>query len=342
VTTTANTEGTDQTPSTDVATRAPAPPPSVAQFITKLQPEIARALPRGMDADRLARVALTLVRQSELAKAKGDAKHSLAECTLDSFAGALLTCAALGLEPGVNGEAYLIPYKNRGQNEPECTLIVGYQGLVKLFWNHPLAKHIDAQAVHANDRFSYSYGLAQQLRHTPANGDRGPITHYYAVAELSTGASRFVVLTKDEVRALRGDKEGPSGQIKDPMHWMERKTAIKQLVKLLPKSTELSTAVAVDAQPGSVLASRDVATTIVQGDPVMELPPSLEAQTAQRVAQEDASRVTADEILGDDRPANVDRNGVVDPDACEVCGPLGPMGHDLELHAEANIPVPGE
>jgi recombination protein RecT len=190
-----------------------------------------RALPKHMDADRLARLALTVVRQSDIEAHKArKPENSLARCTPESFAGALLTAAALGLEPGVNQEAYLVPYKG------ECTLIVGYQGFAKLFWQHPLAKHLDAHAVHAKDDFDYAYGLAQYLRHKPAKGERGKITHYYAVAELSTGASAFVVLTADEVKKLRGGKVGPSGNIPDPMHWMERKTALRQLVKLLPKS----------------------------------------------------------------------------------------------------------
>lgn len=211
--------------------------PSIATVIQQLQPEIARALPKHLDADRIARLALTLVRKD----------RNLANCSPESFAGSLLTAAALGLEPGVNGEAYLVPYKG------ECTLIVGYQGYAKLFYQSPLAKHIDAQAVHENDEFDYAYGLEPYLVHKPAKGNRGDVTHYYAAATLNTGASAFVVLTKDEVKALRGGKVGTSGQIKDPQHWMERKTALRQLVKLLPKSAALDAASRADERTGTEL-----------------------------------------------------------------------------------------
>lgn len=211
--------------------------PSVGAMIQQLRPELQRALPRGMDADRLARIALTVVRRDP----------NLAKCNPYSFAGALLTAAQLGLEPGVGGEAYLVPYKG------ECTLIIGYQGFAKLFWQHPLAKHLDAQAVHENDEFDYAYGLGQYLRHKPAHGDRGKVTDYYAVAELTTGGSAFVVLSADEVKRLRGGKVGTSGGIADPMHWMERKTALRQLVKMLPKSAELNRALDADEKPGSEL-----------------------------------------------------------------------------------------
>ena len=243
--------------------------PTIAQLITRLQPEIARALPKHMDADRIGRLALTVLRQSDIEARKArKPENSLANCTPESFAGALLTAAALGLEPGINQEAYLVPYKG------ECTLIVGYQGYAKLFWQHPLAKHLDAHAVHENDDFDYAYGIAQFLRHKPARANRGKITDYYAVAELSTGASAFVVLSADEVKALRGGKVGPSGKIPDPQHWMERKTALRQLVKLLPKSANLNAALAVDEQPGTVLATREVPAAITAGDPFPALPPT--------------------------------------------------------------------
>lgn len=269
-----------------VATTGDKPALTIEQFITRMQPEIARALPRGMDADRIARLTLTVVRQSDIEARKiGKPQNSLVNCSVESFGGALLTASALGLEPGVNGEAYLVPYKG------ECTLIVGYQGFAKLFWQHPLAKHLDAHAVRANDEFDYAYGLGQYLRHKPARGDRGPITDYYAVAELSTGGSGFVVLSADEVKQLRGGSVGPSGRIPDPLHWMERKTAVRQLVKLLPKSTMLSAAIAVDEQRGGVLAERGVAQAITDGDPLPALPPVVLDQPL-----DGDDRVTAAEI----------------------------------------------
>lgn len=285
--------------------------PSVAQYISRLQPEIARALPKGMDADRIARLALTVVRQSDIEAMKvRKPENSLANCSPQSFAGALLTSSALGLEPGVNGEAYLVPYKG------ECTLIIGYQGFAKLFWQHPLAKYLDAQAVHERDHFEYEYGLLQYLKHRPAEGNRGPITHYWAMAQLSTGASAFVVLTADEVKALRGGKVGPSGKIPDPMHWMERKTALRQLFKLLPKSTNLSAALAVDAQRGSVLAEREVAGSIANQESFAELPPSVEDEARDQGRRDAAQRVTDAEILGepsDDDFALINAEAAADP-----------------------------
>lgn len=97
----------------DVATKRP---PTLANLIDQMRPEIARALPRHMNPDRMARLATTVLRQTP----------ALARTTPESFLGALMTASQLGLEPGPLGEAYFVPYGNA------CTFIPGYRGLVKL------------------------------------------------------------------------------------------------------------------------------------------------------------------------------------------------------------------
>lgn len=239
--------------STEVAQAEGKPVPSIAQYLAALAPQLERALPgaRPGDGDRIARIALTLIRKTP----------KLAECSPASFAASLMTASQLGLDLGVEGEAYLVPYKR------ECTLIVGYRGYTKLFWQHPMARHIDAQAVRENDDFDYAYGLKPFLSHKPARGDRGEVIYYYAVASLSTGAGTFVVLTPEEVKQLRRGKTGPNGDIPDPQLWMERKTAIRQMVKTLPKSPALALAVESDELTGTELRKRAELTQLVAPEP---------------------------------------------------------------------------
>lgn len=220
---------------------------SMAGYLLRIENEIQRALPRHMDADRMARLTLTAIRKTP----------NLALCTEASFAGSLLTASALGLEPGVEGECYLVPYKhvnkNTGMTTMECQLIVGYQGYTKLYYATPMAGSIDAQAVYEADDFDYELGTRAFLRHKPARGDRGPVVDYYALATLSNGATPFVVLSPEQVKDLRGGRVGSSGDIPDPLRWMERKTALRQLVKLLPKSPTLAAAAAADERSGADL-----------------------------------------------------------------------------------------
>jgi recombination protein RecT len=112
---------------------------------------------------------------------------------------------------------------------------------------------LDAQAVYERDEFDYARGTSPFLRHKPARGDRGQVVFYYAVATLTRGEPHFEVLTPGDVKELRRGKVGPNGDIPDPMRWMERKTAVRQVLKPMPKSTMLVRALGADERPGSEL-----------------------------------------------------------------------------------------
>ena len=218
----------------------PVQQPTLVQFVQQMRPEIERALPAHVGgADRIARIALTELRRVE----------HLAECTQESFAGALMTCSALGLEPGgVSGEAYLLPFWNKKVRAYEVQLVIGYQGMIKLFWQHPLAAGLDTHTVFEGDEFEYEYGLAPVLKHRPARGSaKGAPSYYYAVARLANGGNAFLVLDVDDVEAIRKrSKAKDFGPWSTDYDAMARKTCVRQLFKLLPKSAELARAVAHD------------------------------------------------------------------------------------------------
>ena len=61
----------------------------MAAIVTKMTPDLARALPKHMTGERMARIVVTAIRMTP----------QLAECTPASFVGCVLSCAVLGLEP---------------------------------------------------------------------------------------------------------------------------------------------------------------------------------------------------------------------------------------------------
>lgn len=215
-----------------------------ARFLAQLAPELIKAMPDTVaNPQRIARIAMTLVRKTP----------HLEECTTESFAGALLTASALGLEPGLNDECYLVPYRD-GRNKSglrECTFILGYQGMIKLFWNHPRAKGLRTAAVYERDEFRYSKGLNEYLDHVPGPEPRGKLTHVYAIADLHEANPVWEVLTRAEVTALRNGKEGvdPKFAGHDPMDHMWRKEAIRQLFKFIPKSPRFALAIRAENTP---------------------------------------------------------------------------------------------
>lgn len=235
--------------------------PSLTQLIQQMKPEIAKALPRHMDPDRMARIATTVLRQTP----------ALGRCSPESFLGALLTASQLGLEPGPLGEAYLVPYGN------QVTFIPGYRGLVKLAWQSDRLKAFNAHVVHENDEFTYEYGLEPTLRHKPALTDRGSVVAVYAAAVFTNGGSVFEVMSVEDVEAIRRrSKASNNGPWKTDWSAMARKTVTKQLAKWMPLSTEFSSAVSRDGTVRTDIASPliDVSPDYVDGDTV-DGPPSL-------------------------------------------------------------------
>jgi recombination protein RecT len=250
-------------------------PQGLAAFIDGMKGEIARALPRHMNPERMARIALTCVRTT----------RNLDKCTTASFGGALMTCAQLGLEPGPTGEAYLLPFRNTYLSKQatkkaghdvevfEVQLVIGYQGMVKLFWQSPLAKSLDAQAVHENDFFDYEYGLRPRLEHKPSLNDRGRAIAYYAVATMTNGGSAFVVMSPFDIETIR-----KRSKAKDDGPWatdyvaMAKKTCLRQLYKLLPKSAELAQALLHDGgvRTDASAEAIDLTPSYIEGEVVGE------------------------------------------------------------------------
>lgn len=204
---------------------------TLRQLIEDMKPEMARALPAKMSPDRMARIATTVLKQTP----------ALAQCTPDSFLGALMTASQLGLEPGPLGFAYLVPYGNK------CTFIVGYKGLIRLARNSGQLVDVWGEIVYENDHFKQTLGLHRDLVHEPAEGDRGKPVRVYAAAELKDGGRPFVVMTYAEVEAIRArSKASRNGPWVTDWNAMAIKTAIKQLSKWLPLSVEAEAAIVND------------------------------------------------------------------------------------------------
>lgn len=232
-------------------------------FLMKtLAPQIRTALPKHLDGDRMARVALTAVRTTP----------KLAQCDRWSFAACIIQSAQLGLEVNTPlGHAYLIPRKG------QVTLQLGYQGMIELARRSGQVSTIFAYTVHAGDTFEYELGLDPKLRHIPGEGAReaGNMSHVYAVAALkgSEHDRQFVVLTKAEVEARKARGAGGPAWRTDYLA-MAKKTAVRALFTWLPKSPEMARATIVDQAPEIGQSTRDVVDAEV-ADTVeaMALPP---------------------------------------------------------------------
>ncbi|MBS3018575.1 hypothetical protein DJFAAGMI_01307 [Comamonas sp. PE63] len=259
----------------------PTPKDAIAYHLKKRSTEIAKMLPKHLNAERLLKVA----------QIAATSTPGLVKCDVASLVGAIGQCAQMGLEPNtVLGHAYLVPFntKRKDGNGNErwvnsVQVIIGYKGLIDLARRSGQIVSIAAHEVCENDHFDLVYGLDEKLEHRPALGERGEVIGFYAVAKLKDGGYCFEFMSRKQVEQIR---EGSQAAYKDewvggrktgnriPMsgpwwdHFIEmgRKTVIRRLAKYLPLSVEFQTAAALD---GLAEAGKDQhldAGTIIDGE----------------------------------------------------------------------------
>lgn len=214
--------------------------PDTRATVQSMAGEYQKALPKGVEATRFIRDAMTLLSSTP----------RLEEVDQMSFVGALMTCAQLGLRPGVGalGEAYVIPFKGKAQ------FILGYQGMTALAYRSGLLTSVQAHAVHENDTFEIRYGSDDHLIHVPAvRGPRGEAYGYYAMVKVQGGGYVFEYMSIEDMRdhmerfALARNRQGQIvGPWRDDFDAMARKTMVRKLWPYMPRSTEMTTAAAVD------------------------------------------------------------------------------------------------
>lgn len=270
---------------------------TLKDLLTRYKEQIAMALPRHLTPERMIRVALTAVSRSQ----------KLQECNPATVAGCVVQASILGLEPdGVLGEAYLVPFYNKKANGNkggmECQLIPGYQGLLKLVRNTGELKMIDVQEVCENDEFDFEKGMEPYLRHKPASGDRGKVIKYWAGAVLTNGGKQFEVMSVEDIELHRDrfSKAKDFGPWKDSPEWMFKKTVLRKLVKLLPKSAQAQLAVALDERAEAGIPQRfavDVPIDLQQTDHgELEAPEEEQIQAPARLSEKnDKAKASTDE-----------------------------------------------
>lgn len=222
-------------------------PQTIKDWIKVMEPAIKKALPSVITAERFSRIALTAI----------SVNPKLAECTPQSFIGALMNAAQLGLEPNTPlGQAYLIPFDNNRKINGEYVKIsevqfqIGYKGLIELAYRSGEFTNIYAKEVFENDDFEYEFGLEPVLKHKPASGNRGEVIAYYAVFKLTNGGFGFEVMSKSDIENHAKKYSKSFGNDKTP--WsknydeMAKKTVLKKVLKYAPIKAEFAKQVVQD------------------------------------------------------------------------------------------------
>ncbi|MCW3678790.1 recombinase RecT [Burkholderia cenocepacia] len=268
------------------------PVASFSSFLDKFKPQMALALPKHLTVDRMARLAVTAFSSTP----------KLQECEPKTIVASIMTAATLGLEIGVDGQGFLVPYGRT------CQFVPGWKGLVDLVSRSGRAT-VWTGAVFEGDEFDYALGDSPFIRHRPGEeNDPDKITHVYAVGRVN--GSEYPVIEVWTIRKVwkHRDKYNKVGakhySFRDPEMYA-RKVPLLQVLKYMPKSIELQNAMAIanaaDNGHHAVIDGNFV--TVTDPDTGATVDPSTGELTDQRQQQADMAPSSYDDLLSQIRNA---------------------------------------
>lgn len=217
----------------------------VEAFFKKNRDQIGMALPKHLNPDRMTRLALTALSQNP----------ELRKCTMRSIFGEVVKASQIGLEIGVLGQGFLVPYWNEKKGVTEAQFIAGWQGLVDLVARAGRAS-VWTGAAFEGDEFDYSLGDTPFVKHKPCGeDDPAKITHAYAVGRVN--GSQWPIIEVWPIMKVRRhrDRYNRVGQRHYSFKQWEmyaRKVPLLQVLKYVPKSIELNMALAAEAAHGEI------------------------------------------------------------------------------------------
>lgn len=214
--------------------------------------QLASVAAKHMNPERMMRVVANAIRTTP----------KLQEADPLSMLGALMNCAAMGLEPNTQlGHAYLVPFENKRKGIVEVQVIIGYKGYIDLARRSGSLVSIHADVVYDDDaHFSHEYGSNQLLKHVPGPR-KGKKVGAYCHMKVKNGdmtGEGHVYMAGDEILGVRDKSQGWQsakrfGKTADSP-WMAHedrmwaKTAVRRLANSgeLPMSIEFMQAMEID------------------------------------------------------------------------------------------------
>jgi recombination protein RecT len=209
------------------------PVASFSGFLDKFKPQMALALPKHLTPDRMARLAVTAFSTSE----------KLQQCEPKSIVGSIMTAATLGLEIGVDGQGFLVPYGKT------CQFVPGWKGLVDLV-NRSGNGTVYTGVIFNDQEYTFTDGAKRDLViHNETDlDDATDITHAYAVGWVKGAVMPIIELWRVSKIKRHRDKYNKQGtkhySFKDWEMYC-RKIPLLQVLKYMPKSIELQNAIAI-------------------------------------------------------------------------------------------------
>jgi recombination protein RecT len=249
-------------------------------LLENFKTEVANALPEHLRVNmpRYLRLALSEFRNNP----------KLSECDPRSVFAAVIRASQLGLELGVLGQAYLVPYGNQAQ------MIPGWKGYVTLIHRSERAV-VWTGIINEDQKYEYRDGSQKSLKvlnESTLMEDRD-ITHAFAVG-IVKGMESFPIIELWPVAKIlrhrdRFNKVGKRHYSFENFEQYARKVPLLQVVKYLPASVELSSLIAMEyaaesgAQPQGYTIDAIQEGLFTPAEPVKNAPEGQETQKTAHV-----------------------------------------------------------
>lgn len=208
-----------------------------------LQKQLAQAIPQTMQKF------LTPERQIRLFWQEARKNKKILECDPETIASSLMTASQLGIEIGVQGQGYIVPYYNNKKRSYDAQFIIGYKGLIGLARRSGEVQSIETHIVYTEDKFNLQLGIDTKIEHMPfLEGDRGAPRLVYGVARFKDGGHHFEWMSLSDVEKIRRKSKATtdSGPWSTDYEQMIRKTLIRRMSNYLPMSIEFANALTID------------------------------------------------------------------------------------------------
>ena len=197
----------------------------VDNWLDKSGPKLLELLPAGIDQARFLRNVSSQVKMNPL----------IQNCRPDTIINSIVKATHLGLDIGVLGSAYLVPYGN------QASLIIGFAGLIDLAFRSGTVKNIHSGVVRENDDylrthddFTHDYRAFDTLEH------RGQVVGAYCLVDLSNGGRQIETMSRDDIDQIRSaSKSGHGPAWSDYFDEMAKKSVIRRALKRIKLSPEV-------------------------------------------------------------------------------------------------------
>ena len=279
-------------------------PPALIDVIKSKQASFAEVATKYLSPERLTKLAIVAVTKTP----------DLAKVPPMEIVAELINCSRLGLEPNVEGGRWLLPFKRRdkdGGERWELVAVTDYRGLIDIARRSGEVLSIHADIVREADEDPTRGGIWEHwvdaggstlvhLRHRRARGERGAMLGVYAVVKLKNGEVQAEYLELEKVNAAKSRSRGADSKFspwQNDFEAMAKKTAIRRLYNLLPKTPEISAAREVLAEEEAGDHGQVVETTATPVAPAASRTASVKAKLAAKAAPaQEAAEVPDDEL----------------------------------------------